>query len=84
MSFDTELSQTMSNKVAPDSGEVKAEPETDSKVKHMIVWDAADWRRIQTAHERVKAETHLDSSVPDYIRGAVQKRNDEILGPEAA
>ena len=71
------------NLTSPEEG-VKPEPDASGKVRHTVIWDPEDWERIRSALRRLEDETHIEVKLPDYIRGAVHKRNDEVLGAEAA
>jgi len=46
-------------------------------------WKEDELDRIAAAARRVAEESHVPVTVPGYIKGAVEKRNDEVLGPES-
>lgn len=72
----------MSNNLA--SAEDGVKPDASGKVRHTIIWDAEVWERIRSALRRLEDETHIELKVPDYIRGAVLKRNEEVLDIDPA
>lgn len=61
----------------------KHEPE-DRYRKHTLLWRPEDYDRVERAAHALGQEIHADISVPDFMRGAVLRRVDEILGPIAA
>ena len=53
-------------------------------VKHTVIWPLVDWERIEKAATQVSEETHAEIEVPNFIRGAVMRRVNEILGEQEA
>jgi hypothetical protein len=58
----------------------KDEPSTLT-VKRTILFRPEDWERIEEAARRLTQEIHVEVSEPEFIRGAVARRCDEILRP---
>ncbi|MGE3176777.1 MAG: hypothetical protein AB7G23_19095 [Vicinamibacterales bacterium] len=55
--------------------------------KHTLLWKHEDYERVEQAAQALGQQIHADLSVPDFMRGAILKRADEVLGspsPEAA
>lgn len=52
-------------------------------VKHTVLWLPSDWDRIAEAADRISEETHAEVEVPNFIRGAVMRRVNEVLGEAA-
>jgi hypothetical protein len=50
---------------------------------HTVIWDLSDWDRIGQAIEVLQAETHVEIDTPSFIRCAVMRRVDELLGAPA-
>lgn len=63
----------------PDS---QMPPTPNGKTKRPTLrWKEEELERIAAAAKRVAEESHVPVTVPGYIKGAVEKRNDEVLGP---
>lgn len=52
----------------------------DDDLKHTLRWKPADFRRVEEAAKMLGDSIHAEVSVPDFMRGAVMRRADEILG----
>lgn len=56
-----------------------------SKIKkHMVTWDAKMWAQIERAAQHLSQTMASETTVPAFIRGAVQRRIDEVLGKPSA
>lgn len=53
------------------------------KLKHTLIWDRADWEDAHEAARRLSLESGAYVSVPNYVRGAIQLRNRQVLGEAA-
>ena len=69
----------MSDSVSAGDGQVK----TDEVRKHTLLWDGADWDRIEEAARKLSELTKATVSVPNFIRGAALARADELLNTSA-
>ncbi len=56
----------------------------DGRRKHTLVWRPEDYERVERAAHALSQEIHAEVSVPDFMRGAILRRADEILASEAA
>jgi hypothetical protein len=60
----------------------KDEPSTRT-VKRTILFRPEDWERIEAAARKLTGEIHAEVSEPEFIRGAVARRCDEVLNVAA-
>lgn len=51
-----------------------------SKIKHTLIWDGEVWAETERAAARLAADTGTEVTIPNYIRGTMERRNREILG----
>lgn len=61
----------------------KDEPSTLT-VKRTLLFRPEDWARIEAAAAKVSSQVHAEVSEPEFIRGAVARRCDEVLNDAAA
>jgi hypothetical protein len=52
----------------------------DEKRPHTVQWAVADFERVCAAAEALGRQIHADVSLPDFMRGAILRRCDEVLG----
>jgi hypothetical protein len=60
------------------------DPSKQEPQKQTLIWPAVDWQRIKDAAAKLSSETHADIQVPDFIRGAVRRRVEEVLEEQEA
>ena len=49
--------------------------------KHTLLWKPGDWERVEQAAKALGEQAHVEVSPPDFIRGTVLRRVDELIGP---
>lgn len=49
--------------------------------KHTVLWKPEEWDRVEQAAKALAEQAHVAVSAPDFIRGAVLRRAEELLGP---
>lgn len=68
----------------PDS-QMPSTPNGKPRYKRPTVrWTETELERIAHAAAKLAAETHVPVTVPNYIKGSVEKRNAEVLNGDAA
>lgn len=70
----------LSPDVIPLSNGVRKVPDDSETYKHTIVWTRADWKRIEAAAQLISEDAAVEVKIPAFIRGAVLRRCDEVLG----
>jgi hypothetical protein len=54
-----------------------------SKRRPTVRWTVAELDEVARAAAKLSRETHIPVSIPAYIKGAVEKRNAELLNGDA-
>ena len=54
--------------------------QTYKRTRPTVRWTDAEMARLKAATAKLEAETFVPVTLPKYIKGAVEKRNIEILG----
>jgi len=68
----------MSDNLTKRPGPVNPEPA--QKVKHTLLWEPEVWDEMERAAAKLSTETGAEVTVPNYIRGTIERRNREVLG----